>query len=113
MLGRYSRNEEVNDQNDSDINLDSESNKLKQNSKLVGEEFRSLLNTYSREISEITIGTTRMISDEITNQVTRRQNEIKSNLNSQIQNAISTALSEKVLPSIQTTLDMQGELISP
>ena len=36
-----------------------------QNSNLVGEDFRSLLNTNSRENSEVTIETTRIIGDEI------------------------------------------------
>ena len=56
----------------------------------------------------MTIETTRMISDEITNQVTRRLNEIKSSLNTHVQDAISSAIVEKVLPSIQNTLDAPG-----
>ena len=67
MLGSYSRNVETNGYNDSDINQDSESNRLQRNSNLVGEDSGPLPNTTSRENSEITMGTTRMISDEITN----------------------------------------------
>ena len=75
---------------------------------MVGEDFRSLLNTKSRENSEVTVETTRLINEEISNQMSRRLNEIKSSLNSQIQNAISAAIADTVLPSIQITLEMQG-----
>ena len=96
MLGRHSRNDEGNDQSDT---LDSESNRPQQNSNLSGEDFRSPLSN-SRENSEITIGTTRLINEEISNQMSRRLNEIKTSLDSQIQNAITTAIVETVLPSI-------------
>ena len=105
MLGKYSRSDEGNKDNDSDINLDTESNRLQRNTNSVGEDFRSLLITNSRENSEKRIETTRMISEEITNQFAIRLKEVKSSLNSQILGAIST---EKVLPSIQNTLDAQG-----
>ena len=55
----------------------------------------------------MTIETTRVISEEISNQVSRKLNEIRSRLNSQIQDASTTAIAEKVLPSMQNTLDMQ------
>ena len=90
------------------MNLDSESGRLQRNSNVTGEDFRSLL-TNSRENSEITIETTRLINDEICSHLSRKLNEIKTNLNSQIQNAISTAITNTVLPSIQNTLNMQGE----
>ena len=56
----------------------------------------------------MTIETTGMISEEVSNQVPRKLHEIKSSLNSQIQDAITTAITEKVLPAIQNTLDTQG-----
>ena len=77
------------------MNLDSGSSRSQQNSNLVGEDFRPLLNTNSRENSEITIETTRMISEEISNQMSRKMNEIKTSLNFQIQDAISKASTEK------------------
>ena len=76
MLASYSRNDDANGQNQSDNNLDSESNRLQQNSSIAGEDFLSLLITNSRENSEMTIETTRMISDEITKQVTKRLHQI-------------------------------------
>ena len=108
MLGSYSRDEERNDHSGSELNLDSGSIRPQQSFNLIGENFRSLLNTNSRENSGMTIETTRMISEEISNQMPRKLNEIKSSLNSQIQDAITTAITEKVLPSIQNTLDTQG-----
>ena len=78
-----------------------------QNSNVVGEDFRSLL-TNSREHSEITIETTRIISGEVCSQASRRQNEIKDSLHFQTHNAITTTIAEKVLPSIQKTLDTHG-----
>ena len=92
------------------MNLDSGSSRLQQSSNVIGEDFRSLLNTDNRENNEITIETTRMISAEISNQLSRKLNEIKNSLNFQIQEAISTAITEKVLPSIQNTLGTQGSV---
>ena len=108
MLGSYSGNIEGNDHSENEMNLDSESGRLQRNSNVTGEDFRSLL-TNSRENSEITIETTRLINDEISSQLRRKLNEIKTSLNSQIQNAISAAITNTVLPSIQNTLNMQGE----
>ena len=85
------------------MNSDSGSSRPQQNSNVIGEDFRSLLNTDSREKSEITIETTRMISKEISNQMSRELNESKTSLNFQIQDAMSMAISEKTLPSIQNT----------
>ena len=100
MLGIYSRNDEENDHSE---NLDSESSKPQRTSNVTGEDFRSLL-TNSRENSEITTETTRMINEVFSNQMSRRLNEIKASLNSQIQNAITVAIADNVLPSIDQIL---------
>ena len=110
MLGSYSRDDEENDISEKAINLDSGSSRPQQSSNVIWEDFRSLLNTNSRENSEITIETTRMINEEISNQMSRKLNEIKSSLNIQIQEAISSAITEKILPSIQNTLEMQDRV---
>ena len=107
-LRSYSRDEDRNNQSEDELNLASGSSRPQQSSNLVGEDFRSLLNTNIRENSEMTSETTRMISGEILNQMSRKLNEIRSSLNSQIQDAITTAIAEKVLPSIQNTLGVQG-----
>ena len=108
MLGSFSRDDEENNASEN-VTLDSESRRPRQNSNVIGEDFRSLLNTNSRGNSEITIETTRMISEEVSNQMSRKLNEIKSSLNFQRQDAISSAITEKILPSIQNTLETQGE----
>ena len=107
MLESYSRNDEGTDQSENELNLDSEPRRPQRDSNLTGEAFTSLL-TNSRENSEITIETTRMITEETNNQMSRRLNEIKTSLNSHIQDAITAAITNTVLPSIQNTLDMQG-----
>ena len=107
LQGSYLRNDENNASED-EMNLDSGSNRPQQISNVIGEDFRSLLNTNSRENSQVTIDTTRMISDEISNQISRRLNEIKTSINFQIQDAISDAITERILPSIQNSLEMQG-----
>ena len=109
MLGSYSRDAEENNISKNEVNLDSGSSRPQQSSNVIGEDFRSLLNTISRENSEITIETTRLINDEISSQLSRKLNEIKTSLNSQIQNAILAAITDTVLPSIQNTLSKQGE----
>ena len=108
MLGSYARDDERIEQSENEMNLDSGSNRPRRNSNLVGEDFRSLLNTNSRENSEATIETTRLIIEEISSQMSRKLNEIKTSLNSQVQNAITTAITNTILLSIQNTLEMQG-----
>ena len=108
MLGSYSREDEENNVSENEVNLDSGSSRPQQSSNAIGEDFRSLLNTNSRENSENTIETSRLISEEISNQMSRKLNEIKTGLNSQIKDAITAAITSTVLPSIQKTLEMQG-----
>ena len=69
MLGSYSRGDEENNASENEVHLDSGSNRPHQSSYVKGEDSRSLLNTNSRENSEITIETTRMINEEISNQM--------------------------------------------
>ena len=91
MLGDYSTINQDNDQSETETNLDSESSRPQRASNVTGEDFRSLL-TNSRENSEITIETNRMINEETSNQMSRRLNEIKTSLKSQIQNAITATI---------------------
>ena len=67
-LGSYSRDDEENIAGENEVNLDSGLSRPQQNSNVIGEDFRSPLNTNSRENSEIIIETTRIISEEISNQ---------------------------------------------
>ena len=107
MLGNYSRNDQENDYSENEMNLDSESSRPQRASNVTVENFRSLL-TNSRENSEITVETTRLINEEVSNQMTTKLNEIKTSVNSQIRDAITAAITSTVLPPIQNTLDMQG-----
>ena len=61
---------------------------------------RSLINTISRENSEITIETARMVNNEISTQVTRKLDEVREDLNSQFLEVINSAIAEKVPLSI-------------
>ena len=72
MLGSYSGKIEGNDHSENELNLHLESGRLQRNSNVTGEDFRSLL-TNSRENSEITIETTRLINDEISSQLREAQ----------------------------------------
>ena len=53
MLGSYSRDDEENDISENGVNLDSGSSMPQQSSNVIGGGIRSLLNTNSRENSEI------------------------------------------------------------
>ena len=64
LLRNYSRNDEKYDQSEDEMNLGSGSGRPQQNTNLVVEDFRSLLDFNSRENSEMTTETTGMISDE-------------------------------------------------
>ena len=110
MLGSYSRDGEGDQGSENEVNLDSGSSRPQRTSNLVGQDFRSLLNTNRRENSENTIETIRKISEEISNQMSRKLNEIKASLNYQIQDAFNNAIAEKVLPSIQNTIEARGRV---
>ena len=43
MLGSYSRNEEMNDQSENELNLDSESSRPQRNSNVTDKDFRSIV----------------------------------------------------------------------
>ena len=107
MLGSYSRNELDCQLGEREAELDLESNGP-QTANPISEDFRSLINTNSRENSGITIETARLINNEITSQMTRKLDEIRSDLNSQILEGINSAITEKVLPSIQNVLGVQN-----
>ena len=92
MLRSNSRNETRNEQGESDVDSEPEFDRLQLNSNVVSEDFRSMHNTNGRGSSEMTIETTRINNDEITNQVTRKLDEIRSGLNSQIREAINSQL---------------------
>ena len=113
LLRSYSKNDERNDRGEDEMNLDSGSSRPQQISNLVGEDFSSLIITNSKENSDRTTETTRMISDEITNQVTRRLNDIKASLNSQIQDAISIEIAERYFLLSKTRWRRRGTVISP
>ena len=90
MLGNYPSEDERN-YSDSELNLDPVSIRIQRNSNVAGDDDRSV-RTNSRENSEITIETTRMINEIVSSQVSRRLNEIKDSLNSQIQDEVTTAI---------------------
>ena len=99
MLGSYSRNEmdsNSGDRNDEvDLASDSTRGDVVQNS----EDFRSPSNSNSRENSESTIETMRLVNSE----VSRKMEELKRDLNSQIAETINSLISERILPNIQNT----------
>ena len=107
MLGNYSRNELYSQLGERETELDLGSDGP-QAANPISEDFRSLINKNSRENSEITIETARLINNEITSQVTRKLDEIRSDLNSQILEVINSANTEKVFPSIQNVLGVQN-----
>ena len=90
-LGDNHRDELDSQLEEGETERDLESNGL-QTANPISENFRSLINTNSREISEVTIETTRLIDNEITSQVTRKLDEIRSDLNMQILEVINSVL---------------------
>ena len=64
MLSSLSRGKIEDDQNEDDINLDLESDRPQRKAIPVSQNFRSILNTNSRENSDVTIETVRMNNEE-------------------------------------------------
>ena len=100
MLGSYSRDEIANHQDEGDIEIDLESDRLQQTAYPVSSKRGLVLNTNSRENSDATIETARMINIAITSQITRKLYEVKIDLKTRISAEINSAITEKVLPFI-------------
>ena len=111
MLGNYSGNDLDSQLGERETGGDLESTGL-QTTNPICENFRSLININSRENSEITIETARLINNEITTQVTRKLDELKEDLNTQILEVINPAIAEKVLPSIQNVLGVANSVLN-
>ena len=107
MLGGYSRSELESNSEDRSNEVNLGPDRPRQETIRNSEDFRSLLNTNSRDNSEITIETARLINSEVTNQVSRKLNELKKDLNTQILDSINLAINEKVLPAFQNTIGSQ------
>ena len=104
MLGSYSRNELENNSEDGNIiEVNLGSDRPRQDVVQNIEDLRSLLNSNSRENSQTTLETVRLVNTELT----RRIEELKRDLNSQIIESINSAINEKILPSIRNTLGSQ------
>ena len=74
-IGSYSIDDDRNEQSERELNLGLGSDRPQQSSNLIGGDFRSILNTNSRENSEMTVETNRIISEQITDQMSRKLNE--------------------------------------
>ena len=103
MLGSYPRNELGNDSDrngEIDLGSDGTRGDPLQNS----EDFRSLLNSNSKENSESTVETMRLVNSEITKKI----DELRRELNSQLVDVINSAITEKVLPDIRNLVSNQN-----
>ena len=94
MLGSYSRNEMESISGDRNDEVDLASDRTRGDVVQNSEAFRSLSNSNSRENSESTIETMRLVNSE----VSRKMEELKRDLNSQIAETINSLISERILP---------------
>ena len=108
MLGAYSRNDLVEDENNTEPEVDLESGRHQRSEGQTENNFRSLLNTNPSENSEVTVETNRLINSEISSQMSRKLEELKTDLNSHILDVINSALEERVLPSIKNALETKN-----
>ena len=84
--------------------IDRESDRTRQDVAQNSEDFMSLLNSNSRENSESTVETMRLVNSEISKQM----DGLRKDLNSQIIDAINSVISEKVLPDIRNIMADQN-----
>ena len=108
MLGAYSRNDLVEEENNTETEVDLESGRLQRSEGHTENNFKSLLNTNPSENSEITVETNRLINSEISSQMSRKIEELKTDLNFHIFDVINSALEERVLPSIKNALETKN-----
>ena len=107
MLGNYSGNHSDEELNEN-IEVDSRSNGTRVDMVRNCEDFRTLLNSDDRIRSEISVETTRFITDEITQQMSRKLDELIRNLNTQITESINSAIHDSIIPSLQNSLSGQN-----
>ena len=96
-----------------EMKRDQESREPLNNGNSNSDDFRSLLNTNSRQNSELITDSLRMINCESTSQVqvSSQLNEIEVDLNSQIREAIDSTITKQILPTIQNSFGkFLGEL---
>ena len=105
MLGSYPRNDLENDFDRND-EMDLESNRTRVDLAQNSEDFRSLLNSNSRENSESAVETMRLVNSEVTKKI----DELRRELNSQLVDAINSAITEKVLPDIRNMVTSQNSV---
>ena len=114
MMENYPKKEIDSQTIDREIEMDQRSNRPQPILDPNSEEFsntnireaKTLLNTNSRENSESTVDTAQVINSEIASHISRKLEDFKDNLNCQNQDAINVAIVEKVLPTIQSTLEI-------
>ena len=104
MLGSYSRNEMESNSGDRNDEVDLASDRTRGDVVQNSEDFRSLSNSNSREKSESTIETMRLVNSE----VSRKMEELKRDLNTQIAKTIYSLISERILPNIQNISSSQN-----
>ena len=105
MLCSYSRNELESNSVDRNDEMDRESDRTRHDIVQNSEDFRSLLNSNSRENSgESTVETMRLASSESSKQM----DGLRKDLNSQIIDAMNSVINEKVLPDICNTMTSQN-----
>ena len=104
MLVSYSRNELESNSIDRNDDFYHGSDRTRQDVAQNSEDFRSLLNTNSRENSESTGETMRLVNSE----VSKEMNELRKDLNSQIIDTINSVIWEKVLPDIRDIMTSQN-----
>ena len=105
MLGSYPRNDLENDFDRND-EMDLESNRTRADLAQISEDFRSLLKSNSRENSESTVETMRLVNSEVTKKIDERRRE----LNSQLVDVINSAITEKVFPDIRNMVTSQNSV---
>ena len=104
MLSSYSRNELESNSVDRNDEMDCETDRTRHDLVQNSEAFRSLLNSNSRENSESTVETMRLVSSESSKQM----DGLRKDLNSQIIDAMNSVINEKVLPEIRNTMTSQN-----
>ena len=107
LLGSYSRNEVVSNSKERNDEVDHESDRTRHDLVQNSEDFRSLVNSNSRENSESTVETMRLVSSEISKQM----EGLRKDLNSQIIEAVNSVINEKVLPDTDDTITSQNPVI--
>ena len=111
MLRSYQGDNSEVQEGNSEIEINSRSNRQDERLNQNAIECRFYLNSNLSENSGLTVETSRAIRSEISSQMSTKLEEVKSDLNLHILDTINSAIEKRVIPSIKNAVESQNSAL--